>query len=1408
MISVSKKNNYFIGLDAGTGSVGWAVTDEEYKLLKFHGKDLWGMRCFETAQTAEGRRLQRASRRRLQRRNRRLMLLQELFAEEVTKTDPAFFQRLKESSFYKDDKNITQKNSLFNDASFTDKEYHQLYPTIHHLIKAWIDDTAKPDIRLLYLACHNIIKKRGHFLFEGNDFNSTDSFEQAITDLFEYLREDMEIEITGDAAAVISILNNQSKRPSDKQKDLYKLFKLEKSDKQKKAVMDLISGCTAQFADLFGDENFKNEEIKSLSFSKINFDKDGDMLANMLGDKFILILKAKTVYDSSVLSHILDGEKYLSYAKVKVYEKHKIDLLKLKGVIKKFYPDDYVKVFKDEKEKGNYAAYVGIAKKGNKKLPIEKTATQEDLYAFLKKILKSKGDAEENADYRYILHEMERNTFLPKQVNKTNSNVPYQVRKRELEKILQTAEKYFPYLVKKDKSGFSVSEKIIMLLTFKIPYYIGPINITHKAQFPDRCWVKKKQAKNTETITPWNFYHYIDKDATAEAFITVRTNKCRYLIGEDVLPRFSLLYSEYTVLNELNNLKIYVNGVDIFDPKLKQRIYDGVFKHHKKVTQKTIKKFLITEGICKKDDADKIILSGIDVECTSSLASFIDFQKIIGEKINVHSVQLMIEEIIRLLTIYDEGDGKEIVKAKIKRNYPNIFTDDELHKILRLRFSGWGRLSRKLLESVSADFPNCSEKINIITAMRKQNLNLMELLSTDYEFKKEVEKRNALFDDDHIKTFSYKNIVKDLFLSPSVKRSLWQTLRIVNEIVSIKKYAPKKIFIEMARGAEAEKGRTKSRKAILQQLYENCKKDSSSWADAQNHSIDELSKQLENEDNLKLRSDRLYLYYTQFGRCMYSGEQIRIDELFNTQLYDIDHIYPQSKIKDDSLTNRVLVKKSLNQDKKDVYPLNKEIQNKQKSFWGMLHVKGFISLEKLNRLTRTEELTAKELASFIARQLVETQQSTKAAASLLKQLFPETEIVYVKAGNVSAFRNKFGFIKCRELNDMHHAHDAYLNVVVGNVYHTKFTNNPWNFIKERQTKNELYDSYNFYKLFDSEVGRKNTVAWLPDKTIVQVRAVLRKNTPLYTRYAACKTGELFNQTIMKKGSGQFALKENGALQKMERYGGYNKVAAAYYVLVEYMEKEKTIRSLETVPIHILQKSKKDKSIIKKHLDSVLNVSYKIIVPRIKVNALLQINGFPCHITGKTGDMFIVRSAVQFCCKQNDVLFFKRILNYNKIQAEYAKFKISFSAYDDYTLRMFVKDEIRNEKNKSDITKDDFKKSLREKNNEVYTSLVHRYQTSIYQYRPNSKISDILENGRAVFLTLSVEEQLYVLEEVLKLFRTINENCDLTLIGGSKNSGKTTIGKKISNLDECILICQSVTGVFEKRITLKEKERKR
>lgn len=45
---------------------------------------------------------------------------------------------------------------------------------------------------------------------------------------------------------------------------------------------------------------------------------------------------------------------------------------------------------------------------------------------------------------------------------------------------------------------------------------------------------------------------------------------------------------------------------------------------------------------------------------------------------------------------------------------------------------------------------------------------------------------------------------------------------------------------------------------------------------------------------------------------MYSGESINLEELWDNTKYDVDHIYPQSKTMDDSINNRVLVKRQYN----------------------------------------------------------------------------------------------------------------------------------------------------------------------------------------------------------------------------------------------------------------------------------------------------------------------------------------------------------------------------------------------------------------------------------------------------------------------------------------------------------------
>ena len=265
----------------------------------------------------------------------------------------------------------------------------------------------------------------------------------------------------------------------------------------------------------------------------------------------------------------------------------------------------------------------------------------------------------------------------------------------------------------------------------------------------------------------------------------------------------------------------------------------------------------------------------------------------------------------------------------------------------------------------------------------------------------------------------------------------------------------------------------------------------------------------------------------------------------------IDHIYPQSKTMDDSLKNRVLVKKEYNAKKSDTYPIAADIQKKMMPFWKSLLTGGFIPKEKYDRLIRNNPLDANELAGFIERQIVETRQSTKAGAEILKKILPDTEIVYVKAKTVSKFRQDFDFIKVRDMNDLHHAKDAYLNIVVGNVYFVKFTKNAAWFVKENPGR-----TYNLEKMFIWDVARDGEIAWKAGKSgsIVQVRAMMEKNHILVTRRSYEVKGGLFDQQILKKGKGQVPVKESDErLRDIGKYGGYNKAAGAYFMLVSHMK---------------------------------------------------------------------------------------------------------------------------------------------------------------------------------------------------------------------------------------------------------------
>jgi CRISPR-associated protein, csn1 family len=567
-------NEYYLGLDMGEGSLGWAVTTPDYHVVKKAGKALWGVRLFESAKTAKERRVFRTGRRRIERRNRRIDFLQELFSEAVCEKDPGFYQRLNDSRLWEEDKTERQINSLFNDVDFTDKSYHKKFPTIYHLRQKLMEDSCEFDVRLVYLAIHHILKHRGHFLLENFEIREDGAvgFEEAMADLGNVLGQflDRSLPVENNDACK-EILKNRKLNKLEKLEQLGKLYDAG-GDKSIKEIFRLIVGGTAHLAVIFCDETLKNTERGKISFEDAQYEEYKNDVQTILDDRFDVVAACETLHNWAILAELMGNYKYISDAKVAIFNEHRKDLTVLKRLLKRD-SNVYTKMFRMA-GKNSYSAYVGLCKIHGKKVPIEKACTQGDFAGEIKKIIKNFPDSE---DKKYILDKIERNELLPKAVSKQNGVIPYQLHLVELNKILSNAERYLPFLKKEDEYG-TVSDKIRKLFTFRIPYYVGPLN--GHSPF---AWAVRKDENGH--IYPWNFERKIDIEASAEEFIRRMTNKCTYLVKKDVLPKNSLLYTEFMVLNELNNVRIG-SAQEKLPPGMKARVWERLFLKDKKITAK------------------------------------------------------------------------------------------------------------------------------------------------------------------------------------------------------------------------------------------------------------------------------------------------------------------------------------------------------------------------------------------------------------------------------------------------------------------------------------------------------------------------------------------------------------------------------------------------------------------------------------------------------------------------------------------------------------------------------------------------------------------------------------------------------------------------------------------------------
>lgn len=1362
--------SYSIGLDIGTASVGWAAVDENGCLCRFKGKPTWGSRIFPSAKTAADTRVSRGQRRRYDRRRQRLDLLQEIFSPEMERIDPEFFVRLNQSRLWPEDRDPSHADyhwPLFNGNGFDERAYYKQFPTIYHVRAELIECEEKADIRLIYLAFHNIVKHRGNFLHQDNpslsarNANTRDAVSSLCYEIEEWC-SGLEIECSCNVDAFVEALESKYLRLGQKQQAVQDALGISSEyKKMAQGISKAVVGFSADFASIF------LTELEDAKFSLSNEEK---VQAFVCPDEALGVFEAlRAVYSSFVLVGILGGSqgKTLSLNKVKDFERYGEELKTLKKLVRRYAPESYDEFFRGPLYAGSHDYDVAKAKGYTQYNLGTSKISHEDFLKATIKLLKSSG-AHEDPLYRNIEEALEEGTFLRRLKTSDNGVIPFQLHLEEMKVIIEKQAKYYPFL-QEDRV------KIESLVTFRIPYYVGPLTKKNAACVGENlrfAWVERNEGRKQEKIYPWNWEEIIDKDASAEAFILRMTGTCTYLQGEPVMPRHSLMYEMFCVLNELNGAKCSQGGDKgyRFDAEERSRMVDELFKKRKSgVTYKAAEEWLGRvrgpEGGMSVGGAYHVFGGQGEDRFESKLSSYYDFCKILGKDALSDTDIPMVETIILWCTVFED---RSILKRKIKNAYSDRLSDDQINKICRKSYSGWGRLSRTFLEGIRVDINGIPKSIMDILAEGNpchnskagRAANLMEILHDDsLGFNRRIDEWNATCE------VTEADLIDDMPGSPALRRGVRQALRIVDEIAHIAGKPPTRVFLEVTRNddAKAKGKRTNRRYKSIEVALTSLKSE-----------YGEVLGELKRSDPRDLDDKRLALYFMQCGKSLYSGMALDINRLSE---YQIDHIIPQSYIKDDSFENLALVHSDENQRKLDTLLLDRSVVRKMESFWKSLRDAGLIGPKKFANLTR-DTITDDQIKGFVNRQLVETSQIVKQVQQILRIRYADSEILPVKATMSHQLREECKLAKCREINDFHHAHDAYLACQIGRFIkkrHAVVYEDPMQmarvvkaFIRhqaeEFKRTRDLPGSAGFVVSsfltsgFDPETGEVFKDDWNAEEAVERIRHSLDYKDCFISRMPEETRGAFWDQNpVSPKGKKSLKLAIKQGLDP-QKYGCYDNEQFAYFFVYEAGNPKNGKVTLEfaPVPIYIASSLSKIPGGLEGYAKSLAEnrgLLFRTLRKRkIYKSQLIELNGNRLFITG----VKVVRNARQFAFSQEETELMCRVGRKDPCS-------------DTELLEMF----------------------------DAFCTKFDRYASRLGK---QLKVAD----RRQDFILASIDERQGVLLALVQAAAGKLDMIDLKAIGGPKAAGnmQPTFTKELSLPDaDFWFIDTSVTGMFERRYRL-------
>ena len=518
-------------------------------------------------------------------------------------------------------------------------------------------------------------------------------------------------------------------------------------------------------------------------------------------------------------------------------------------------------------------------------------------------------------------------------------------------------------------------------------------------------------------------------------------------------------------------------------------------------------------------------------------------------------------------------------------------------------------------------------------------------------------------------------------------------------------------------------------------------------------------------------SKRLSLYFMQNGKSMYSGKAIDINRIADNTYCQIDHVLPQSYIKDDSFENTVLVLSEENQRKGDSLLLDADIRRKMAGIWHELHRVKLIGDKKYKNLTRSV-VTDRQMEGFINRQLVETSQIVKFVRMLLKSQYSDTEICSIKASLSHEIREKYNLPKIREVNDYHHAHDAFLACEMGRFlsirYEEAFTN-PVGLTKlvRKFVKKESEEAQKQHRIpgttpflvasfskpgFDLETGEVTRDEWNPIEEVEKIKKTFDFKDCFISRMPEMTSGTFWDETVYSPKGKVKTLIETKKNLSVEKYGGYSGENSAFFFIYKSKGESEHL-NFAPFPLSLATREDDVHQLIESYAVELCREAKEIftgiVIPQIYKYQKIEWNGQQFYLTGKKE----IRSAVSVFFSQDEMS--KLISHQNDISLENGEM---VEILDNFLLR------------------------AQKRSEKLYKQL---------------KIDE--NKGKVVELSSS---QIYeLLCGLTSIFNGKINMLNLSSIGGSKYAGciQPAINKEINKKENTFyVIDQSVTGMFERR----------